>query len=98
MEQPAGDDIDAGLLRAELRQAIRVGLAELPAHYRSLLRVYASDPAKSYQEISDLLGIPIGSIGPKLRRGLNCLRDTEALRPYMTTRQVGRGAETRRPA
>jgi RNA polymerase sigma factor (sigma-70 family) len=97
MDQPAGEDVDAGLLRAELRQALRDGLAELPAHYRSLLRLYASEPPKSYKEISELLGIPIGSIGPKLRRGLNCLRDTESLRPYLTTRQAGRDEDTRRP-
>lgn len=98
MERPTNEQIDAGLLRAELRQALREGLAEVPAPYRSLLRLYASDPPKTYKEISQLLGMPIGSIGPKLRRGLNCLRDTDALRPYVRTAPAGRGEERWDPA
>jgi RNA polymerase sigma factor (sigma-70 family) len=87
-QQPSAEDLDAGLLRAELRQALRDGMDELPAHYRSLLRLYVSEPPKSYREISELLSMPVGSIGPKLRRGLDCLRDTAAMRPYVKTSQV----------
>ncbi|HEY5988191.1 MAG TPA: sigma-70 family RNA polymerase sigma factor, partial [Streptosporangiaceae bacterium] len=55
---------DADILRAELRQALRDGLGELPPRDQWLLRLRASDPPASYQEISQLLGIPVGSIGP----------------------------------
>jgi RNA polymerase sigma factor (sigma-70 family) len=97
MERPTGEDIDAGLLRAELRQALRDGLAELPERYRGLLRLYASEPPMSYKEISKSLNMPVGSIGPTLRRGLDCLRDTQALRPYVANRPCHPGEELRRP-
>jgi RNA polymerase sigma factor (sigma-70 family) len=61
--QPAAtaEDPDAGVLRAELRQALRDGLAELPAQDQSLLRLFAADPPKSYKEISQLLGKPVAT-------------------------------------
>lgn len=84
MQQCTTAEPDAGLLRAELRQALRDGLAELPARDQWLLRLRATDPPKSYHEISQLLGMPIGSIGPTLRRSLGRLRETTALRAYLT--------------
>jgi RNA polymerase sigma factor (sigma-70 family) len=41
---------------------------------RSLLRVVLSDPAPTYEEISDALGLPIGTIGPRRQRCLAQLR------------------------
>jgi hypothetical protein len=41
------------MIRAELRQALRDGLDELPARDRQLLQLRASDPQKSYHEISE---------------------------------------------
>ena len=76
-------DADAGILRAELRQALRDGLNELPARDQWLLRLRADDPPKSYQEISRLLDMPVGSIGPSLRRSLDRLRHTSAVRAYL---------------
>ena len=79
------EDPDAGILRAELRQALRDGLAELPPQDQYLLRLFAADPPKSYKEISQLLGRPTGYIGPTLRRCLDRLRETRALRAYLGT-------------
>ena len=85
-------DPDADILRAELRQALRDGLAELPARDQLLLRLRAADPPKAYQEISTLLGMPIGSSGPTLRRSLEKLRETSAVRTYLAaTPTAGRG-------
>jgi len=78
-------DHDADILRAELRQALRDGLAELPERDQLLLRLRAADPPKSYSEISQLLGMRIGSIGPTLRRSLDKLRETRAVRAYLAT-------------
>jgi RNA polymerase sigma factor (sigma-70 family) len=84
MQQAVIADPDVGILRAEMRQALRDGLAELPARDQWLLRLRSDDPPKSYHEISQLLDMPVGSIGPTLRRCLDRLRDTEAMRRYVT--------------
>ena len=85
MQHGATEDLDAGILRAELRQALRDGLAELPARDQWLLQLRAADPPKSYHEISRLLGMQIGSIGPTLRRSLDRLRETVAVRAYLAS-------------
>ncbi|MGE5293042.1 MAG: RNA polymerase sigma factor [Micromonosporaceae bacterium] len=83
LQQDAILELDAELLRAELRQALRDGLAELPAREQQLLRLRIDEPPRSYQEISQLLGMPIGSIGPTVRRSLDKLRETSAMRAYL---------------
>ena len=95
VQQPAApaEDLDAGILRAELRQAIRDGIAELPPQDQALLRLFAADPPKSYKEISRLLGKPIGYIGPTLRRCLDRLRETPAMRAYLSTGPATDAAE-----
>ena len=85
LQQGTTVDPDLDILRAELRQALRDGLAELPASQQRLLRLRAADPPKSYQEISKLTGMPVGSIGPNLRRSLDRLRRTKAVQAYLAT-------------
>ena len=84
-------DPDTDILRAELHQALRDGLADLPARDQALLKLRAADPPKSYEEISQILGMPIGSIGPTLRRSLDRLRDTSAMRAYLGTATTDEG-------
>ena len=55
------------------------------AREQRLLRLRAADPPKSYQEISKLTGMPVGSIGPSLRRSLDRLRRTKAVQAYLAT-------------
>jgi RNA polymerase sigma factor (sigma-70 family) len=86
-------DPDADILRAELRQALRDGLSELPARDQQLLRLRAADPPSSYHEISQLTGMPIGSIGPTLRRSLDRLRETHAMRAYLAAVPAASGGE-----
>lgn len=57
-------EVDADLLRAEQHQALRDALAELPPAQRELLLLLAADPPLSYRDISRVLSIPVGSIGP----------------------------------
>jgi RNA polymerase sigma factor (sigma-70 family) len=83
LRQPESAELDAAILRAELRQALRDGLSELPPRDQQLLRLRAGDPPASYHEISQLLGIPVGSIGPTLRRSLEKLRGTSSMRAYL---------------
>ena len=84
-------DPDTDILRAELHQALRDGLADLPARDQALLKLRAADPPKSYEEISQILGMPVGSIGPTLRRSLDRLRDTSAMRAYLGTATTDEG-------
>jgi RNA polymerase sigma factor (sigma-70 family) len=84
VELPAENaEIDIGLLRSEEARAVRQGLAELPAGQRDLLLLLAVEPPLSYREISRILRMPLGSIGPTRARGLARLRTTAALRGYL---------------
>ena len=47
----------------------------LPERCRVLLATLASDPAPSYAEVSQMLDMPVGSIGPTRGRCLSRLRD-----------------------
>jgi RNA polymerase sigma factor (sigma-70 family) len=86
-------DPAADILRAELRQALRDGLRELPARDQQLLRLRAADPPKSYLQISQLTGMPIGSIGPTIRRSLGRLRETRAMRAYLAMAPAASGRD-----
>jgi len=67
------------LVAIEERHALREALAELPAGRRELLVMLLTDPPIPYAEISERLGIPVGSIGPTRARALEQLRNTRAL-------------------
>ena len=75
----SGDELVDGLLRSERNQALRNGLAELESKHRSLLILLHAEPQVPYQEISRLLGIPTGSIGPTRARTLAKLRATSSV-------------------
>jgi len=75
--------VDDLLLAAERRQVLLDGLAQLAPPHRELLLMLAADPPYAYAEISRILGIPIGSIGPTRSRVLGKLRDTDAIRAYL---------------
>ncbi|MFJ9313683.1 RNA polymerase sigma factor [Pimelobacter simplex] len=80
LDAVAEDTTDTGLLDAERAQLLREALAELPEARRALLLLLLADPPVAYDEISRLLGMPIGSIGPTRARALDQLRRTRALR------------------
>ena len=67
-------DVDERLLAEERAQAVRVALSTLPSRSQRLLELLMADPPVSYTEISDQLGLPIGSIGPTRGRCLERLR------------------------
>ena len=66
--------IDERLLAAERAQAVREALSRLPWRWQRLLEMLMADPPVSYAEISDQLGLPVGSIGPTRGRCLARLR------------------------
>lgn len=67
-------EVDERLLAEEQAQAVREAMETLPARSQQLLQLLTADPPVSYTEISDLLGLPIGSIGPTRGRCLERLR------------------------
>lgn len=67
-------DVDERLLAEERAQAVRAAMSTLPSRSQRLLELLMADPPVSYTEISDQLGVPIGSIGPTRGRCLDRLR------------------------
>jgi len=68
-------EIDERLLADERAGEVREALARLPWQWQRLLELLMADPPASYAEISDQLGLPVGSIGPTRGRCLARLRD-----------------------
>lgn len=70
----AGPEVDERLLALERDQVVRDAMSSLPKRSQRLLEMLMADPPISYAEISDELGLPIGSIGPTRGRCLSRLR------------------------
>jgi RNA polymerase sigma factor (sigma-70 family) len=68
-------EVDERLLAAERAQSVREALSCLPVRWQQMLELLMADPPASYAEISDQLGLPVGSIGPTRRRCLARLRE-----------------------
>ena len=73
---PALDDaeIEQEIVLAERNAALRAAFAELPPRCRQLLSMLLADPPQSYAQISVILEIRVGSIGPQRARCLRQLR------------------------
>lgn len=67
-------ELDAALLAAERDSRVQEALAQLPPRCATMLLLLSGDDAISYQELSERLGMPIGSIGPTRARCLQKLR------------------------
>ena len=69
-----GGEVDERLLAAERDQTVREAMSRLPTRWQRLLEMLMADPPVPYTEISDQLGLPVGSIGPTRGRCLARLR------------------------
>lgn len=69
-----GPEVDERLLAAETAAVVRDALSCLPGQWQRLIELLMADPPASYAEISDRLGLPVGSIGPTRGRCLARLR------------------------
>ena len=67
------------LLAAERHAALCEALTQLPPCCQQLITLLAQDPPASYAQISTMLGIPAGSIGPTRARCLDKLRRHPAI-------------------
>lgn len=71
------DDADAvvdALAAADDRSAVLLALQRIPARCQELLRLLASEPALSYDEIAATMEVPRGWVGPTRGRCINHLR------------------------
>jgi len=85
-ELPPGSDalvVEEEIIAAELNAALRAAFDDLPPHCRQLLSMLISDPPHSYAEISGILGMPTGSIGPQRGRCLQRLRCSVVLTAFV---------------
>lgn len=65
---------DDRLLEDERRAAVRSATTSMPAHQRELVAALSIEPSLSHRQVSERLGIPIGSIGPTRQRCLERMR------------------------
>jgi len=76
-DEPSTDPSpDRQVLDSETREQVLAALARLPEESQQLLRMVVMRDDLSYNEISEVLGIPVGSIGPKRARCLEKLAAT----------------------
>ena len=87
----AEPEVDEGLLSAERAVMVREALSRLPWRWQRMLEMLMADPPTSYSEISEQLGLPIGSIGPTRSRCLARLR-------VLLHTSLGPGADVEQPA
>lgn len=69
-----GAEIDEALLAGERAETVRAAMSLLPHRWQQLLGMLMADPPVPYTQISDELGLPVGSIGPTRGRCLARLR------------------------
>ena len=77
-------EFDIHLDQADKRRALRESFRQLRPEHRQLLLLLVADPQLFYREISERLGIPIGSIGPTRARCLRRLRATTEIHALAT--------------
>ncbi|MCU1500660.1 MAG: polymerase subunit sigma-24 [Ilumatobacteraceae bacterium] len=81
-DPPVVEDPDR-LLADELSVALHDAFHRLPPQSQALMRLLTTDPPLAYDEISLILDIPRGSIGPLRQRCLERLRQSPELTPYL---------------
>ena len=70
----SGPEVDERILAGERAQVVRDALSRLPLRWQRLLELLMADPPTSYADISNEMGLPMGSIGPTRGRCLAQLR------------------------
>lgn len=77
--------VDRGVVTADRDRMLWSAFGTLPESCQRLLRLLLVDPPLSYQMVSELLDMPVGSIGPTRGRCLDRLRtskDADLLRDH----------------
>lgn len=79
MATPQASDEDPGALRHEKDTRLWKAFDGLPSPCKLLLRMLLAEPPATYVEVSMVLEMPIGSIGPRRSRCLSRLRSKAGL-------------------
>lgn len=74
MVEADDDPVDAGVLTEERDRRLWAAFERLGDRCRRLLRALMADPPPAYEEVSEALDMPVGSIGPTRGRCLDKLR------------------------
>ncbi len=69
----SNDDLEKEFLKKEEKETIRLNLEKLPLKYSEPLALFYFEE-KSYDEISDILRVPMGTVGTRISRGKKLLR------------------------
>ena len=70
-----GEAVGADLEKVERQHQVRMALGAVPERCKRLLEaLYYEDPTPSYTELSQRLGVPVGSLGPTRARCMERLR------------------------
>lgn len=70
-----GDEIGADLEKVERQHQVRMALGAISDRCKRLLEaLYYEDPTPSYTELSQRLGVPVGSLGPTRARCMERLK------------------------
>lgn len=79
--EPASDAPapDQETIERERRTHLRAAIGRLSGRQRELLTMLVDRPELSYEEVSQAIGMPIGSIGPTRERAFERLRSDSAL-------------------
>jgi RNA polymerase sigma-70 factor (ECF subfamily) len=75
------------VLDEEFRQRVRKAVAELPPQYRAVVTLFYLEE-RSYKEVAEILGIPMGTLKTHLHRARGMLRKT------LSERGLRRGRNT----
>lgn len=84
-DDPDCDEPAAIVLHAERRAILAEAVATLPDRQRRLLTVLLTQPTLDYREVSRVLSMPVGSIGPIRGRALARLASDTQLRALNDT-------------
>lgn len=68
----AKEETDSPAIKREIKELLEESLSVISPKYREVLILYYYDEL-SYQEIADVLHIPIATVGVRIKRGKECL-------------------------
>jgi RNA polymerase sigma-70 factor (ECF subfamily) len=71
------DGPDEAVLRDERRAIVRAAVAELPPNYRAVVTLFYLEE-RSYRDVAEILGIPMGTLKTHLHRARALLREALA--------------------
>ena len=76
-----GPEPDTVLQRSEALERLEEVIAELPPHYQ-VITLLRHDQQLSYEEIAEILQLPLGTVKARIHRARNMIQQMLAARRY----------------